>query len=216
LYRHYYTTHVKQRIATPRINHIYNDLGFLWSRICCVALACLYRPEWGLGAPRLFRIRKEFGNDIDAISEIQSKHANPSCHDWNSILDCTMDLQELESVHFQEDIKMLTRYSERMDIGSFLLLLTLPSGPTLFRCKPIGEQTKTRPFADGSIILWDCFVFGICSLCNSKLDRLQVCADCRVTQYCSRECQKRDWDNGHKQICKSLAFIPQNASYLPT
>ena len=33
LYRHHYTTHVKQRIAMPRINHICKDLGFLWSRI---------------------------------------------------------------------------------------------------------------------------------------------------------------------------------------
>jgi MYND finger len=49
-------------------------------------------------------------------------------------------------------------------------------------------------------------VYGTCTACGSQLPKVQVCADCRIAQYCSRACQRNDWEKGHKDVCKSMAF----------
>ena len=43
---------------------------------------------------------------------------------------------------------------------------------------------------------------GICKNCQQEKDRtlLSVCSKCRVSQYCSRECQFEDWPR-HKNFC---------------
>ena len=33
-------------------------------------------------------------------------------------------------------------------------------------------------------------------------DHPKKCAGCRVLRYCGAECQKKDWDDGHKVMCK--------------
>jgi hypothetical protein len=44
----------------------------------------------------------------------------------------------------------------------------------------------------------------VCSYCESVEDpehKLQACCRCRLVAYCSKECQKAHWKNGHKQTC---------------
>ena len=43
---------------------------------------------------------------------------------------------------------------------------------------------------------------GMCSHCEERKERslLMVCSRCRITQYCSRACQIRDWPE-HKTLC---------------
>ena len=41
-----------------------------------------------------------------------------------------------------------------------------------------------------------------CERCGSCLKRLRVCARCRTVSYCSTDCQKLDWKNKHKKLCK--------------
>jgi len=36
-----------------------------------------------------------------------------------------------------------------------------------------------------------------------KKSKLLICAGCSSVNYCSKECQKKDWKNGHKQKCAS-------------
>jgi hypothetical protein len=47
-----------------------------------------------------------------------------------------------------------------------------------------------------------------CHVCKkSEVDigkKLKNCARCKVTQYCSRECQLKDWKSGHKKLCSEL------------
>lgn len=108
----------------------------------------------------------------------------------------------------QEYIPMMLRYSERMDIGSFLMYLDLGGerGSILLRGKPVGSVTDWKPFGNGKIIVWDVATYGCCSVCLKRLVRIQVCADCRVSQYCTRACQKKHWENGHRDQCRDLSF----------
>ncbi|CAG8501021.1 11848_t:CDS:2 [Racocetra fulgida] len=39
---------------------------------------------------------------------------------------------------------------------------------------------------------------------NEKKSQLLVCSGCGRVNYCSKECQKNDWKNGHKQQCAML------------
>jgi hypothetical protein len=43
-----------------------------------------------------------------------------------------------------------------------------------------------------------------CSAAASPGLKLQYCAQCQTTLYCSKACQREDWGKQHKQICKLL------------
>jgi hypothetical protein len=209
LYMKAYEERIHERIGLEQVLKIRMNRT-IWSRICLVALACLYQLEWSLGAPRLFFLNDD--NDLHTIQKYQSKYPNPTSKEWKEIIHCTMDYTEFIAEHSKDLIKsnsMIQKYSERMDIGTFLFYCKLPIGAILFRCKPIGNSSRIEP--DGKLVIWDDAVFGICSVCKLKLERLQVCADCRILQYCSKECQKLDWENGHKSICRSLALQVQHS-----
>ncbi|KAK4500793.1 hypothetical protein PRZ48_008985 [Zasmidium cellare] len=48
-----------------------------------------------------------------------------------------------------------------------------------------------------------------CAKCETKASeetKLMICAACKTTEYCSRECQKEDWKD-HKQYCKGMQMI---------
>lgn len=50
-----------------------------------------------------------------------------------------------------------------------------------------------------------------CKKTESEAPNLKVCAKCKGTRYCSRECQKAGWKT-HKKICVRIA---QNAANIP-
>ncbi|KAI8898714.1 hypothetical protein BC833DRAFT_588670 [Globomyces pollinis-pini] len=219
LHRFYYNSKVHPRTGLKFCSDLQKEDHPIWSKICAVSLACLYRHEWGIGAPRLFYINNSTNHsDLYVISQFQNTYPNPKSSEWNQIIACSMDIHDcfnslLEESHVglldsQEHISMLLRYSERMDIGSYLHFIRLPSGCVLFRCKPIGTETEEQTYGSGEIIVWDALIFGTCTLCSTRLLKLQVCADCRVTQYCSRDCQRKDWERGHRRVCKALGFHP--------
>ncbi|KAJ8323844.1 hypothetical protein QVD99_007005 [Batrachochytrium dendrobatidis] len=108
----------------------------------------------------------------------------------------------------QYHIPMMMRYSERMDIGCFFVFINLGAnrGSILLRAKPVGLLSDATPFGNGSLVLWDDRAYGCCSRCRRRLLRVQVCADCRIAQFCSRACQKHDWDSGHRTICRTLGL----------
>ncbi|MES1921737.1 hypothetical protein MHBO_003266 [Bonamia ostreae] len=45
-----------------------------------------------------------------------------------------------------------------------------------------------------------------CDKCKKNTEKLKKCGACKKVEYCSRECQKSDWEN-HKKIC---SFSPKN------
>jgi len=50
-------------------------------------------------------------------------------------------------------------------------------------------------------------VFNACSFCGSKESETikhKRCSACRQRLYCSSDCQKQDWKQGHKEECKKL------------
>jgi len=47
-----------------------------------------------------------------------------------------------------------------------------------------------------------------CDSCLKKFDSLKACSGCRFVQYCSKECQKKDWKGHHKyEECKVFKVI---------
>ncbi|PVH76914.1 hypothetical protein DL98DRAFT_574081 [Cadophora sp. DSE1049] len=44
----------------------------------------------------------------------------------------------------------------------------------------------------------------ICMTCLQQFTKLNKCGSCKRTSYCSQKCQKKDWSDGHKRICKIL------------
>ena len=45
-----------------------------------------------------------------------------------------------------------------------------------------------------------------CACCGQPSLKLRKCSACKVTQYCSRECQAKHWKaGGHKRECAALA-----------
>ncbi|RPA83866.1 hypothetical protein BJ508DRAFT_413198 [Ascobolus immersus RN42] len=48
---------------------------------------------------------------------------------------------------------------------------------------------------------------GICGECGMEGNKLSRCGGCQVVRYCSRECQKKGWQNGHKGQCFFLQSI---------
>jgi hypothetical protein len=49
---------------------------------------------------------------------------------------------------------------------------------------------------------------GICFACDAKMGKdkpeLLSCGGCNFAQYCSKECQVKDWRAEHKHMCKQL------------
>jgi hypothetical protein len=49
-----------------------------------------------------------------------------------------------------------------------------------------------------------------CAVCHRKPGdpgvpaTLKLCGGCKVTRYCSAECQRKDWKMGHKGICQAF------------
>eukprot|EP00899_Mesostigma_viride_P004310 jgi/Mesvir1/13880/Mv16016-RA.1 len=44
-----------------------------------------------------------------------------------------------------------------------------------------------------------------CWGCEAKMPSLRRCGGCRLAGYCSRECQKKHWKEGHREACAKLA-----------
>jgi hypothetical protein len=194
----YYINKVIPKIGSPTLLHIKSQTPSIWSRICLICLCCLQKREYSQGAPRLFYMNTN--NDLLTIKNMQSLHPNPKSKEWNEILECTMDYCDFIQNNIPSS-QILQRYSERMDMSTFLLFLKVhPEKNILLRCKPVGNIEDLR------VVIWDEYMFGYCEVCKQKLERNQVCADCKVVQYCSRECQKLDWVKGHKETCKGLIF----------
>lgn len=40
-------------------------------------------------------------------------------------------------------------------------------------------------------------------VCGDRLSALEVCSRCKGPKYCSVECQRHHWKNGHKKFCIS-------------
>jgi hypothetical protein len=44
----------------------------------------------------------------------------------------------------------------------------------------------------------------VCCVCRETTDVLKACGRCKTRTYCGRECQRRDWESGHKLVCVPL------------
>lgn len=204
LHQKAYSSRIFSRMSTTVNTRLYVGL-----------LSCLYKPEWDLGALRLFVI------DYEKLLNVLKTVQDPSDHGFECVSSCFLDYQELldsscksicnnedpnndtenMNINFEntenngdtqntntpnekdsknKDIASILRYSERMDLGTFLVKVNLPSQSLLLRCKPVGKSTRERLHGDGKLVVWDEHWFGRCEVCDLKLSRLQVCEACKV------------------------------------
>jgi len=75
--------------------------------------------------------------------------------------------------------------------------------------KPLQMAIAHRLHFDTDRGLWKMAdIFRQCSCCGQMLashgrnGKLLSCVTCKVTHYCDRACQKRDWKKGHKSMCR--------------
>ena len=53
-----------------------------------------------------------------------------------------------------------------------------------------------------------------CGMCHQYDVKLKVCAGCDMVKYCSKPCQIKDWQKGHKQVCKTVKQLRRDVSEL--
>lgn len=95
-------------------------------------------------------------SDMDALLTAEKEHPSPFDPKWRRLISCTLDTLQYHYDHTSSpNVPIMLRYSERMDLGSFLLHLTLSSGPVLLRAKPIGIQSNSLCTGSGKVVLWD-------------------------------------------------------------
>ena len=113
-----------------------------------------------------------------------------------------------------------------VDVSTFDLLAPttpMPSCPSSMRCTErtvhmatminsmTGDLmicTPTTPWVNSTIarkIHEECT--NTCMMCMTTEYRLKTCNGCKLIRYCSIECQKKDWDRGHKECCKSMGAM---------
>lgn len=154
-----------------------------------------------LTTPESSFIRDQDGHKVYA-NEFTAQEKSSLCADSGGQL-----------IQGQDFVPMMLRSSEKMDLGSFLIYYRFSwahNKSVVLRVKPVGWVTDDKPLGDEKLVIWDSSLYGRCTVCKKRLDRVQVCADCRVAQYCSRECQKQDWSIRHRNECKKLAFHPNS------
>lgn len=106
-----------------------------------------------------------------SIADCPSHSHIPSPHDirWRDELECTM---------YFSDSSSLGRFSERLDLGSFLVRIN----NKVYRARPIGRQTTAGGYGSGKVYVWAEKAFGICNSCNASLARISTCSICKVMQ----------------------------------
>jgi len=60
-------------------------------------------------------------------------------------------------------------------------------------------QCGLHPYMGGRVKLNDPSTIG-CTLCGSA-NPSRLCTGCKSAAYCSRDCQKKAWATGHRQLC---------------
>ena len=70
--------------------------------------------------------------------------------------------------------------------------------PYAFHCWQ-GERLKDVMFGR------QCAYVGCAAVGNAKL--IKLCKGCRITRYCSKKCQKRDWKHTHKPKCQAVSRL---------
>ncbi|RPA86835.1 hypothetical protein BJ508DRAFT_321413 [Ascobolus immersus RN42] len=85
-------------------------------------------------------------------------------------------------------VKVFPHSYERLLAANDLYFKSInrPATCSLQVCSTTSDPAKVNVATDGQFVL---------------------CKDCKVAQYCQKECQVTDWNNGHKAICKAVKDV---------
>jgi len=143
--------------------------------------------EFGLGeGPRLPLFARHF-------KSFQSK-VTGSCRDVQPVL---RQVFEVLKEFFPEHVMWFFNEHDEMvlqePIAHFASRFFMNLGPSDFYQGMRVERREARPMC-----LKIVFRFGFCCFCGSQAHT--VCGSCKVSQYCSKECQRKHWGE-HKKHC---------------
>lgn len=115
-------------------------------------------------------------------------------------------------------------FSDSRTAGEKGCCLNRERGPTIWcpKCLINGwcsKKCRKKNIAyhnDSCDVASDCLeLLGLSSVCytcgaseNTPCIKLALCRLCKVAKYCSKECQKDDWEKNHKKACKAYRNNP--------
>lgn len=130
---------------------------------------------------------------------------------YKEILCCAMDESLVRSQRLLDKgakVSLAIRYVKGRGRG-VVATSRIEAGTTIFQLQPIVWALAANTLSIR------------CSYCVRKLQKALRCAKCQHHSYCSRECQKKDWKQGHKEECADISHLvakmkEQTGKILPT
>merc|ERR1712098_760492 len=106
------------------------------------------------------------------------------------------------TIDFMEWFRSISRIILESDQGEFFLKLVsdLPEKSFLIASESVAEKMKTHCVLGRALALVKC---AKCGVFEKSEKQFQKCSRCGSVFYCSKVCQRSDWQN-HKQICKQI------------
>ncbi|XP_078601121.1 uncharacterized protein LOC144876085 [Branchiostoma floridae x Branchiostoma japonicum] len=99
-------------------------------------------------------------------------------------------------------------------------LLELGARPDLTVFQTLKEDAQTRTRVEESLkLIEEAKKSKLLRCCNPKCGKpgkrktgtLKLCGRCKLTRYCSRDCQKQHWSVGHKKCCGHDVYLDEQA-----
>ncbi|KIK64393.1 hypothetical protein GYMLUDRAFT_195458 [Collybiopsis luxurians FD-317 M1] len=103
----------------------------------------------------------------------------------------------------------------------------LPQLISLGIVRPVDSPQSTEAYPMVEVMLQEREISHSCLSCIQQLgaasatfefpgqaQRMMRCSGCKTVFYCSTDCQRRDWKEGHKHLCRIWAVDPSEAKRL--
>ncbi|XP_035682978.1 ankyrin repeat and SOCS box protein 8-like isoform X1 [Branchiostoma floridae] len=129
----------------------------------------------------------------------------------------TVDTQD---VHKNTPLVVAVSYNH---VDTVRRLIELGARPDLDHCplfKTLKEDAKNRARVEESLkLVEEAKKTKLLRCCNPKCGKpgerktgtLKLCAGCKLTRYCSRDCQIQHWSVGHKKCCQYDVYTEETA-----
>lgn len=166
------------------LNHEAQETGLTSPKCYCHACASLHFPS--------AMCRRHTKKNYETQEQCQGcthKAVCPLCMGHPTIVCTTGKQYPTTKCHNCEKPFCDTHLNVNTESEAMLLKFMRERKPLVHRCHACSARYDHRPYRCAS-----------CLVTSESL--LLMCSGCKSAHYCNKECQKKDWSNGHKQQCK--------------